>query len=94
MNGGSWRDGKKGRWEGKRREEVREGSREEVKFEQQKTVRIMVDQRILFKATQRNRPVGQRRRLRKTSKISTLGKQVSMIYSAEHLLNHGRGRAL
>lgn len=78
MNGSSWRDGKKGRW-------VEREETEEVELEQQKTVRIMVDQRILFQATQRIRPVGQRQKLRKTSKISTQGKQVSMIYSAEHL---------
>lgn len=53
-----------------------DGSVEEVEFKQHKTVKIMVDQRVLFSATQRIRPVGQRQRLRKTSRISTLGKQV------------------
>lgn len=76
------------------RDKVGEGSMEEVEFEQQKTVRIMVDQRILFQATQSIRPVGQRQRRRKTSEFSTLWKQVSKVYSAEPVLNPGRGRAL
>lgn len=75
-------------------DKVGEGSVEEVEFEQQKTVRIMVDQKILFQATQSIRPVGQRQRRRKTSKFSTLGKQVSKIYSAEPVLNPSRRRAL
>lgn len=51
-----------------------------AEFEQQKTVWITVDhQRILFWATQ-----SIRQRQRKTSTISTQGKQVSEIYSEEH----------
>ena len=59
MNGGSCGDGKKKRKVGGEENKLREGSIEEVEFEQQKKVEIMVDQRILFQARQRIRPVGQ-----------------------------------
>lgn len=95
---GRWRDGGRGRLV-RRGEEVKaggvEGSMAEVESEQQKkTVRIMADQRILFQATQRDQTGGTKTETEKDlQKISTPGKQVSMIYSAEHLLNHSRGRA-
>lgn len=70
---------------------VVEGSMEEVEFEQQ---RLQWIKEYCSRQKQRTPPVGQKQKLRKTFKTSTPGKPVSMIYSAEHLLNHSRRRAL